>query len=162
MTTKDTVGEESQERVPQSENKFDCVLIDVALWKVELVRRDYPGVVTYPQIFNFTSSCHTAYATTSDKCVIPAWTFRLNAKHRIEQEPAVEISATFRLIYEFQASVALAEIEWLKRFLTLKALPHVWPYWRQYLQITATQIGMPGLFVPAEVPPGDFESVQAS
>lgn len=74
-------------------------------------------------------------------------TFGAQRSEADESDDAVNIEATFLLVYEIDSTVTL-EPECLEHFADANGPYNVWPYWRELVQTAASRVGLGGVTVP--------------
>jgi hypothetical protein len=62
-------------------------------------------------------------------------------------EPIVDLSATFRLVYVLGADASF-EDEALEHFASMNGAYNAWPYWRELVQSVAGRVGLSGVVLP--------------
>ncbi len=62
-------------------------------------------------------------------------------------EAAVEVMATFELVYRVPDGLEVSEAEF-RSFAETNAVFNVWPYWRELFQAMLTRMGLPAIALP--------------
>lgn len=76
-------------------------------------------------------------------------TFTLTASHKDKPAgPTIEIKARFQVMYLFRSSIENWSANAFDTFGHFQVLPHVWPYWREFVQSLVSRMGMPTIRVP--------------
>ena len=73
--------------------------------------------------------------------------FELEAHTDEIEEPVVNVSASFLLMYEMRDIEGFTDDHY-EQFAKMNGVFNAWPYWREYVQNVTVRMGLPALTVP--------------